>query len=625
MKPYLLFLILIILCFYKLNGVEHVVNTPRIDFTDEAAIVNLIQKNCEIASPELLKLGCQLDNIDSSKNVTKGYRDFAKAQGEYSFQNYQKASSFFRLALEHFRTSNDSIILRSIYNQLGNINYILRDDKKAFEYYMQAFELSKKMNRKIWIANTFNNLGLVCHHQRDFKQAEFYYSSAVDIYNEIGDIKSIADVNYNRAMTYSLAKNNEMAEKYTQLSLSTYTELNDIEGIANSTYFLGQISEDRNQLDISDQYYLKSLKLFETIKDSVNQMPCLMKIAHSAIRNNNYKEAQKHIDLFKHINSRINDIEGDKEILKLEYLLNKKLGNYQLALTKHEALDIVKDSMIILADAQKFAELRVSFAQDIQELELAQLKENSRLHKIILISIVFSILLLLITLYLVWRSHRLKEERKVLMLEHKVLRTQMDPHFVFNTMSALQFYILEGKPEIAINYINDFSSLLRRVLQYSKSELVPIAAEKDILEHYFALQNRRFNNKINFSVKVEELLLNRDVMIPPMLAQPFIENSIKHAELDKIEDASIQVRLSKANNFIKLTIEDNGIGIEKSLLKHHEVSTHKSMAISITHDRLKLFNINQKDKIDLQITDLSRIGKRGTLVEFMIPIDVSPN
>ena len=145
-----------------------------------------------------------------------------------------------------------------------------------------------------------------------------------------------------------------------------------------------------------------------------------------------------------------------------------------------------------------------------------------------------------------------------------------------------------------------------------------ITTEKDILEHYFALQNKHFDDTIQFSIEIEEELIEKNILIPPMLAQPFIENSLKHARLEQIEDAKITVRFSKTNQYIKLSIEDNGIGIEKSLANNKEKSNHKSMAISITHERLKL--MNQNKRVDLQIIDLSKIGRKGTKVELMIPI-----
>ena len=207
-----------------------------------------------------------------------------------------------------------------------------------------------------------------------------------------------------------------------------------------------------------------------------------------------------------------------------------------------------------------------------------------------------------------------------MLLEHKVLRTQMDPHFIFNAMSALQCYIMDDKPDEAIRFLSDFSALLRLVLQYSKDELIPISKEKKILEYYLSLQNKRFDNKIKFEINIDEQLLTSDAVIPPMLAQPFIENSLEHGGLMQFEDAKIWVSLQKVSNRVHLTIIDNGVGIEKSLLKAKE-HTHKSMATTITHERLKLLNSNQKEKVDLSIQDLSHIGGRGTKVEFSIPLN----
>ncbi len=344
-----------------------------------------------------------------------------------------------------------------------------------------------------------------------------------------------------------------------------------------------------------------------------------MKLSYSSIRKGDYKTAGANIELFKTINNRIKDIEGTKEILKLQYILFKNTGDSKRALENLEQLDIIKDTITERSDAQKLAQLRVQFAQEIQERELIQLKQSSQAKNIIIVLVIVAFILTTSSILINWKRYKVKEEKRLLLLEHKVLRTQMNPHFIFNAMSTLQCYIMDEKPEEAIAFLSDFSSLLRLVLQYSKTEVIPISKEKKILDCYMSLQNKRFDNKIKFELIIDQPLFDNNVMIPPMLAQPFVENSLEHGGLDQIENATIIVRLHQGRNCIKLSIEDNGIGIEESL-KNTKENDHKSMAMSITNERLKLLSKNQKEKVHLQITDLSNMGLRGTKVEFMIPI-----
>jgi sensor histidine kinase YesM len=135
-----------------------------------------------------------------------------------------------------------------------------------------------------------------------------------------------------------------------------------------------------------------------------------------------------------------------------------------------------------------------------------------------------------------------------------------------------------------------------------------------------SLQNRRFDNQINYKIDFEESIELNRVLIPPMLTQPFLENAIEHGELTKT-DSYIHVHFQRSNNSLELSIEDNGIGIKRSLEKNKlSGKKHKSVAMGLTKERLELMNSSENNQsVTLTVEDLSKYGRKGTKVIFTVP------
>lgn len=218
------------------------------------------------------------------------------------------------------------------------------------------------------------------------------------------------------------------------------------------------------------------------------------------------------------------------------------------------------------------------------------------------------------------REKEIKHEftQKIKGMEMLALRAQMNPHFLFNSMNAIKHLIMTERSEDAMNYLDDFSSLLRGVLQNSKRETITVEDELEILELYLSLEKGRLGGDLNFSISVD----NKDILsqypIPALLLQPFVENAIWHGlKPSKETDKWLKIHFSTQENLI-ITISDNGIGRKESQATEGvKKQLHKSYGIQITQERLALFNHFNDLKISLQVNDLdpSQI-ETGTLVTF---------
>lgn len=558
----------------------------------------------------------------SSNVLYVAFGNYSLGDRAYYQQDYRLAQKYFLEALSNFKQIDDTIRIANTLNAIGVVNYILCNDDISISAYLEAFKYFNAYESEMGMAQMFHNIALIYIRSNNFDKSDYYALKAIKIYKQIDEFELLADLYNSYGVSLLKRKKYNESRYYFNQSLLLYDKIN-FQHQRNSVIFnIATIFENKNNFDSAFVYYNRSHQAFAEMKDTINLIGSYQKLATCADYRGETDTALEMLLTAEILNKKIGDKEADAIINYRLSEVYEKLYRFQDALKRYKLFTVFTDSIKNKESLTRIAEIESKFLVEQTQKELILSEQQSSIKTYAILIIVLLFIFIGITLFFYWHHHKIKEEKRALMLEHKVLRTQMDPHFIFNSLSALQCYIMEDKPKDAISFLSDFSALLRLVLQYSKSELVLISKEKMILDYYLALQNRRFDNKIDFKIEIDEELLTEEVLIPPMLAQPFIENSLVHGGLESIENAKIIVTFIKINNYIKLIIEDNGIGIEKSLREFKKDIKHESLAILITQERLKLINSKQKEKVDLMITDLSKVGLRGTRVEFMIPIKI---
>jgi sensor histidine kinase YesM len=150
-------------------------------------------------------------------------------------------------------------------------------------------------------------------------------------------------------------------------------------------------------------------------------------------------------------------------------------------------------------------------------------------------------------------------------MQQRLLRSQMNPHFLFNSLASIQNFIIKEKPSLASDYLGRFSKLMRQILNSTAVEYVPLEEEISSIENYLALQKVRYRDMFDYTLEVDEEIDTETTRIPPMLAQPFIENAIEHGILHKGSKGNIGVRFNLENDQVRVfEVEDDGIGREKA-------------------------------------------------------------
>jgi hypothetical protein len=227
------------------------------------------------------------------------------------------------------------------------------------------------------------------------------------------------------------------------------------------------------------------------------------------------------------------------------------------------------------------------------------------------------------------RAFRKKEReehehnRKINELENKALISQMNPHFIFNSLNTVQQLILVKEEEQSLNYLSDFSMLMRKMLENSRRQLITLAEELEFLECYLQLEVIRFSNKFAYSISIDSQLVQDEIKIPPVLLQPLLENAIKHGVSSVKDHAYIKLSVARAHDFLMITVEDNGIGIQahKAAFRPGD-KKNGSTALIVLEERLKLIKNDKGEGSLMNIIDkgYQTPAMSGTLIELRIPI-----
>ena len=255
--------------------------------------------------------------------------------------------------------------------------------------------------------------------------------------------------------------------------------------------------------------------------------------------------------------------------------------------------------------------------KELKEKEILKLQSDRQL---LGISIVIAIFFLsAVSVFFIIRQRNTLQEQRESEMSQTLLRSQMNPHFIFNALAVIQSYIYENTPEKTSKFLVNFSRLIRLILENSPKEFITIDIEKEILSKYLTTQKLRFEDRFNFVIDIDEELLFKRALIPPMITQPFIENSIEHGQLHTIERGVIKIHMKEDGGMLTIEITDNGVGRTKAG-KIKKNKTHKSMAIDITRERIEIMNKKYKGKGSLTIEDLDLTHKTGTRVIICLPI-----
>ncbi|GEC77439.1 tetratricopeptide repeat-containing sensor histidine kinase [Flavobacterium aquatile] len=531
------------------------------------------------------------NNLDIKKGLAKAYGSIGIVFSEQS--NYAKALKYYLKSVKIYEEINDFEKCAKLYNNIGIVYKSQSSNFKALEYFTKA-QLIQDELKDPNVGITLTNIANCYLHEKNFDKALEYYANAKISLDKNPNPRALGEWYNNFGLFFKATNNPAKAIENWNLAIATFSSIEDKFGVADTYIYLGQLYLDQNKLS-----------------EALNS-------------------ANKSLQLAKEINV-LEQIVISEKLLSDIY---SKQGNSDQALLHYKLFSKANDSLVNETNIRKSVEEEMNFEFEkrevLQKKELEKkeilLKEQSKRNKLQIFFAVLLALLLFGIIFLIYNRMQLKKtltlQKELAEYEQKALHLQMNPHFVFNCLGSISSFIVQNGTDSAVKYLSKFSKLMRLTLEYSKEALIPIDKEIESLQNYLELEQLRFNQKFDFVIN-KSRAIEDDTALPPLLLQPFVENAIIHGLIPKAEKGLITVSFSIDGESLICSIEDNGIGFDKSKeIKETLVSVHKSMALDITKKRLEMMEASTAQKANVEIKEIkSEQGEiLGTKVILNLPL-----
>lgn len=501
----------------------------------------------------------------------------------------------------------------------------------AIRYFQLAVNGERKNGNKKGLGLALANLGeLYSESEDDIKAIQFSkeaLSYLVD--NNMPFIMTALNV----ATYYTNLKQYDSAFLYLSISEKRATQINDANNLLVIRLTLAQIYLGQKKYGLAHPLLEKCLVNFTTNGDNWNLTRTYISFANLDTCEQHYYKALS--NLRKGLQIAKEDKQQPLEVIILQNLAtaSSKLKDYKSAFEYQREYLAQKDSLTSQKTKASMADLEVSYQTLEKEKMIKDLQEENNIKRLQLINnnqtfyfylAGFIMLFLILGIVFYQRNHRnkLETEKMKAELQTQVLRSQMNPHFIFNCLNSIENFIMLNDQIQASDYLNKFSILIRSILDSSRNEMLPIAKDMEALRLYVELEQLRFNNKFNYKDFTDPALIGGDYCVPSLLIQPYVENAIIHGLANsENEDLNLTVTASLEHDKIKFIIQDNGIGrIQSTEYNRLNKPYHKSVGLKITEDRINLYKRGNETDGSIKITDLydEFNNPAGTKVEITI-------
>ncbi len=550
--------------------------------------------------------------------------------------------------------AGNTINLGVVYLQQG-------DSPKALANYFSALKITQTIKDQDYTALIYGNIAEIYRGNQNYKLALKYALKGYERYKLI-NIKGVAAAGFGIGNIYLEMNDLKNAEIYARKSQQIYTDLNNKTGQADVLGLLALIYHDDKSKKL--EFLLKARKLHDetnplssgsitnlgniggTYADIyINQLKD--KIGPSPLIPNDYDNIAQKAEFY--LTKAVNASKEVGDLGNLSYIsdglaqLQEKNGRYKDALENYKLSYQITDSLYSQESKNQIASLEAQFAfqkkedQFKQEQELAKVKTR----QIYLYAGIVVILISSILIYLLNRSHisqlRLKNEllkkegeektkellhqSKLFESELKAIRSQMNPHFIFNVLNSIEAYIMDNDKKTASRLVQKFASLSRLILENSTKSLVTGDKEWKALMLYTELEAMRYNHSFTFNFIVDEKLKLNKILLPPMLIQPLIENAILHGLIvENKPDAHLEVKLELTGNGICITVTDNGVGIEnKPKEKKTSAFKEKSIGLESIRERIEVIS-RQENGNKASFVIHAGLNSLGTIATVCLPM-----
>ncbi|MFD2726641.1 tetratricopeptide repeat-containing sensor histidine kinase [Hyunsoonleella rubra] len=566
--------------------------------------------------------------FDNKKSISSTLRTLGVAYFEIG--EFTQALSYYEKALKISKETNDEASTSRCLMNIGNVHLSNGNYPVAIDYLNQSLKISERINDTLMISFSLNNLGLIYRNLENFEKAISFSEKALEIQKNIGNKKGMAETLNSLGLLYIKIKDYEKAKKTLKEALTISQNINSeyIEGFTLNN--IGYVYLNLKDYDKSLEYYIKAKKINLDINGkralTVSYYGLAKALTHKKEFNKALPIALKSLQFSQELNM----LGFEKDIQELLSIIYQNTGNYKEALTSYKQYRTLNDSLFNKKNTEKIAQLEAEYkyqqaldSASIRELKLTEqvsatsrdLAKSKQNYLWAIIGVLLISIILGSTIFF-QKFKTIKAKNYTIATEQKLLRSQMTPHFIFNSLSVLQGMILNKEEKKSVSYLSKFSKLMRITLENSRDKLVLLSQELLAIENYLSLQNLE-NDAYQSKITVDDSIDSDKYLVPPMLMQPFVENAVEHAFNNEQSIKTIDIHLNYSNKNLICTITDNGIGINAQ--KGIKNANKTSLSTAITSERLKILSKDLKVNGWVTIEDRHKYNAQGTLVTLVIP------
>ncbi|WP_435414654.1 histidine kinase [Polaribacter aestuariivivens] len=550
------------------------------------------------------------------------------------------------LAIYNYKLSNQISENTNTKIKLAQTQFLLKDYKNSKITFQ---ELDNKKLRNYEQVIVLEGLGDIALETKNYKEAINKYQNAFDIAKKNGITSKITDLSSKLGTVFSAKGNTKQANLSFKNSLN-FAEKENLNRVLKEEEKVADFLNANKQYDQEIELRKKSLQKTKDKKtdfnktddleaDSITSQKINYKIGNAYILKEAYEEAIPFLEKSRKDAEKNKDIVVEKDATRKISEVFANLGEYDKALKNYEKYVALVDSLYVRKEqeiqqvkrfSKKIAENQNRIASLEKDKELTQSKislayidqklseESNKRQRLIIYSLTGGFLLMILVLYFMYRNNKQQKLANNL-LALKSMRSQMNPHFIFNALNSVNSFIAVNDERNANRYLSEFSVLMRSVLENSDEDFIPLNKEVELLELYVKLEHNRFKDKFDYQITIDETIDLEKFLIPPMLLQPYIENAIWHGLRYRKEKGNLEISIQKNDvDTLLITIIDDGIGRAKShALKTKNQLKQKSKGMSTIKNRIAILNDMYKDRISVKVSDVLETGE-GTKVALLL-------
>lgn len=546
--------------------------------------------------------------------------------------DFTKASTYFLDAFDLFKLQNDTMGMANSFNNLGNMAIYQGNYPEAMKNFLVSLKLRESINDKKGIASSYNNLGNVAFYMGNYEEALKNFKISLPISESLQDKKGVANLYNAMGSVYGQLSQSENAIINFNKALTIQKEIGNKSSMSQLYNNIGVIYSEDGNYKLAFENFNESLKINETTGNKRGIGNTLSNMASNYFKQHDYKNSLSYYNqslvLAYETGNKVTERE-DYKGLSETYAAMKDFKNAFLFQSRYND---IKDSLQSSEKNSLIAEMKTRFETEKKDTEIKLLNTEKKLQEVtiekqktkayyLIVGFILLAILIVVSFLFYNQGRKTKFENQVSKVEMIALRAQMNPHFIFNSLNSIYKYIQRKEPEQASEYLIKFSKLMRLILENSRFQEVSLEKDLAALTIYMQLESLRMNHRFSHEIIIAKEIDPEITMIPPLILQPFVENSIWHGLQDKKEDGKITIRISQEGSMLVCDVEDNGIGRKKAQEIKTSSSAQKgeSLGMKITNSRIEIINKTKKTNGSVHITDL----EAGVKVRVSIPLELS--